>query len=121
MGGPSPADLIRATCEGIGYAARHCLEAGELDEILMFVAPVLLVAGGSGIVPLMAMIRARGAVRGRQPFRLIYSVRTPADVLYADELARRVAQRGLAGQQRSGGAFFAVWRQRLAKGKKLVG
>lgn len=52
--------------------------------------PVLLVAGGSGIVPLMAMIRARGDVRGRQPFRLIYSVRTPQDVLYAGELARRV-------------------------------
>ncbi|MCA2215935.1 ferredoxin reductase [Jidongwangia harbinensis] len=53
-------------------------------------APVLLVAGGSGLVPLMAMIRARGAVRGRQPFRLICSVRTPRDLLYADELARRV-------------------------------
>jgi ferredoxin-NADP reductase len=47
-------------------------------------APVLLVAGGSGIVPLMAMIRARE----RQLFRLIYSVRTPDDVLYASELAR---------------------------------
>jgi ferredoxin-NADP reductase len=53
-------------------------------------APVLLVAGGSGVVPLMSMIRARGAVRGRQPFRLIYSVRTPDDILYAGELARRV-------------------------------
>jgi ferredoxin-NADP reductase len=53
-------------------------------------APVLLAAGGSGVVPLMAMIRARGAIRGRQPFRLIYSVRTPADALYAAELARRV-------------------------------
>ena len=53
-------------------------------------APVLLVAGGSGIVPLMAMIRARGDLRGRQPFRLIYSARTPQDVLYAQELARRV-------------------------------
>ena len=52
--------------------------------------PVLLVAGGSGVVPLMAMIRARGDVRGRQPFRLIYSVRTPQDALYATELARRV-------------------------------
>jgi ferredoxin-NADP reductase len=52
--------------------------------------PVLLVAGGSGIVPLMAMIRARGDVRGRQPFRLIHSVRTPQDALYVDELARRV-------------------------------
>jgi ferredoxin-NADP reductase len=53
-------------------------------------APVMLVAGGSGVVPLMAMIRARGAVRGRQPFRLIYSVRTPGDVIFAGELARRV-------------------------------
>jgi ferredoxin-NADP reductase len=53
-------------------------------------APVLLVAGGSGIVPLMAMIRARGDLRGRQPFRLIYSARTPQDILYAPELARRV-------------------------------
>jgi ferredoxin-NADP reductase len=52
--------------------------------------PVLLVAGGSGVVPLMSMIRARGDMRGRQPFRLIYSVRTPADACYAEELARRV-------------------------------
>ena len=54
--------------------------------------PVLLVAGGSGIVPLMAMIRSRG----RQPFRLIYSVRTRQDACYAEELARRVRDdRGL--------------------------
>jgi ferredoxin-NADP reductase len=53
-------------------------------------SPVLLLGGGSGVVPLMAMIRARGAVRGRQPFRLIYSVRTPQDAYFADELARRV-------------------------------
>jgi ferredoxin-NADP reductase len=52
--------------------------------------PVLLVAGGSGVVPLMAMVRARGALRSKKPFRLIYSVRTPEDALYAKELARRV-------------------------------
>ena len=52
-------------------------------------APVLLVAGGSGVVPLMAMIRARGDARGKQPFRLICSVRTPQDALYAEELRRR--------------------------------
>ncbi|MDQ7908583.1 ferredoxin reductase [Phytohabitans sp. ZYX-F-186] len=51
--------------------------------------PVLLVAGGSGIVPLMAMIRARRAAGSRVPFRLIYSVRTPGDVYYGDELRRR--------------------------------
>ncbi|PZF89455.1 ferredoxin reductase [Micromonospora deserti] len=53
------------------------------------IAPVLLVGGGSGVVPLMAMVRARRAAGSRAPFRLLYSVRTPADVLYADELRRR--------------------------------
>jgi ferredoxin-NADP reductase len=53
-------------------------------------APVLLVGGGSGVVPLMAMIRARAAAGSRVPFRLLYSVRAPQDVLYADELRRRV-------------------------------
>ncbi|MGW4464327.1 ferredoxin reductase [Micromonospora sp. NPDC004704] len=53
-------------------------------------APVLLVAGGSGIAPLMAMVRARRAIGSRVPFRLIYSVRTEHDVYFADELRRRV-------------------------------
>jgi ferredoxin-NADP reductase len=57
------------------------------------IPPVLLVAGGSGIVPLMAMIRARRAAASRVPFRLIYSVRTPEDVFYAAEL--RQGQGGL--------------------------
>jgi ferredoxin-NADP reductase len=51
--------------------------------------PVLLVAGGSGVVPLMAMIRERAAVGSRAPFKLIYSVRDPAALLYAGELERR--------------------------------
>jgi len=52
-------------------------------------APVLLVAGGSGVVPLMAMIRARAAAGSKVPLRLIYSVRTPADAIYAPELSER--------------------------------
>ncbi|WP_432479272.1 ferredoxin reductase [Nocardioides sp. GXQ0305] len=48
--------------------------------------PVLLVAGGSGVVPLMSMLRARGAARDRTPFRLVYSVRSPDHVFYAHEL-----------------------------------
>jgi ferredoxin-NADP reductase len=48
--------------------------------------PIQLVAGGSGIVPLMAMIRARAAARSAAPFRLLYSVRNPASVWYRDEL-----------------------------------
>jgi ferredoxin-NADP reductase len=50
-------------------------------------ARVLLVAGGSGIVPLMAMLRQR-VVGGASYFRLVYSVRSPADVYYAQELDR---------------------------------
>ena len=48
--------------------------------------PVQLVAGGSGLVPLMAMIRARAASGSTAPFRLLYSVREPAAALYGDEL-----------------------------------
>ncbi|MEW2501168.1 ferredoxin reductase [Amycolatopsis sp. NPDC047767] len=54
-------------------------------------APVLLVAGGSGVVPLMAMIRARRAAGSRALFRLVYSVRTPADLFYAEELRKPYA------------------------------
>lgn len=48
---------------------------------------ILLVAGGSGIVPLMAMVRQR-VLSGSGEFRLVYSVRSPADVYYAEELGR---------------------------------
>lgn len=54
--------------------------------------PVLLVAGGSGIVPLMAMLRhharASEALRVRSPIRLLYSARSLADVIYGGELAQ---------------------------------
>jgi ferredoxin-NADP reductase len=53
--------------------------------------PVLLVAGGSGVVPLMAMIRSRDGVNPT-PFRLIYSVRTPDDRIYDHELRRRATE-----------------------------
>jgi ferredoxin-NADP reductase len=57
-------------------------------------APVLLIGGGSGVVPLMAMIRQRSLAKTMQPFRLIYSVRTPEDICYADELRQRVRDDG---------------------------
>ncbi len=52
--------------------------------------PVLLIAGGSGVVPLMAMIRTRSAAGSRALFRLVYSVRDPSSLMYGDELIRRV-------------------------------
>ena len=48
--------------------------------------PVLLVAGGSGVVPLMAMARHRARVGATAPMRLLYSSRTIEDVIYRTEL-----------------------------------
>ena len=48
--------------------------------------PIQLIAGGSGIVPLRAMIRSRISAGGTAPFRLLYSVREPGAVFYRDEL-----------------------------------
>ncbi len=58
--------------------------------------PILLIAGGSGIVPLMAMIRSRARANSKAPFRLIYSVRSKSEVIYRDELRTRARDdRGL--------------------------
>src|SRR5215216_5077672 len=51
-----------------------------------FGGPLLLVGGGSGVVPLMAMLRHRAAAGSDVRTRLLYSSRTPEDVIYADEL-----------------------------------
>jgi ferredoxin-NADP reductase len=52
--------------------------------------PLLLLAGGSGVVPLMSMIRTHAQVNSQVPVRLSYSARTPADVIYQSELSERV-------------------------------
>jgi ferredoxin-NADP reductase len=56
--------------------------------------PVLLVGGGSGIVPLMAMVRQRAANHDAVPTRLLYSARSWEDVIYRDELERYGKGRG---------------------------
>jgi len=48
--------------------------------------PLLLVAGGSGVVPLRAILRERQRSGSDAPVRLLYSSRTLADVIYRDEL-----------------------------------
>ena len=48
--------------------------------------PIQLIAGGSGIVPLMAMLRSRASSGSNAPFRLLYSVREPGAVYYRNEL-----------------------------------
>jgi ferredoxin-NADP reductase len=50
--------------------------------------PLLLIAGGSGVVPLMSMIRHRAAAGAKNPTSLLYSSRTFEDVIYYQELER---------------------------------
>jgi ferredoxin-NADP reductase len=57
--------------------------------------PVQLIAGGSGIVPLMSMLRSRTAAESSAPFRLLYSVRRPSAMLYADDLLAAGALHGV--------------------------
>ena len=58
--------------------------------------PLLLIAGGSGVVPLMSMIRHRAAVGGKNPTALLYSSRAFEDIIYYDELEKlRSANNGL--------------------------
>jgi ferredoxin-NADP reductase len=53
--------------------------------------PLLLVAGGSGIVPLMGMLRHRARARAALPTRLLFSSRHFDEIIYRDELVRLAA------------------------------
>lgn len=102
LGSPAGAERIELTVDRMpdGEVSPYLvddLEVGHLIEVRgpigqFFVwrpeqrEPIQLIAGGSGIVPLMSMIRTREAVGGTAPMRLLYSVRTPDGRLYADEL-----------------------------------
>ena len=55
---------------------------------------VFLAAGGSGVVPLMAMARQRNAEGSGIPTRLLYSARALEDVIYRDELAQLTQEDG---------------------------
>jgi ferredoxin-NADP reductase len=57
--------------------------------------PLLLVAGGSGLVPLMAMLRHRAARKATIDTRLLASSRSLEDLLYRDELMKLVGSEGL--------------------------
>jgi ferredoxin-NADP reductase len=77
----SPGDRVEMRGPIGGYFAWEASQGG----------PLFLVGGGSGVVPLMAMLRHRAAVGARLPARLLYSVRSPEDVIYGEELARLAA------------------------------
>jgi ferredoxin-NADP reductase len=53
--------------------------------------PIQLIGGGSGIVPLMAILRTHASAGSTTPVRLLYSVRRPASVIYVDDLKRCAA------------------------------
>jgi len=60
------------------------------------VEPLLLIAGGSGVVPLMSMIRHRAAVGAKNPTSLLYSSRDFDDIIYYNELEKlRTASNGV--------------------------
>src|ERR1700736_6101445 len=67
--------------------------------------PLLLIGGGSGVVPLMAMLRHRAVQHSTVPARMLYSSRTADDVIYRDELD------GLAGSDRAFETFYTFTRQ----------
>jgi ferredoxin-NADP reductase len=67
--------------------------------------PLLLVGGGSGVVPLMAMLRHRAAQHATLPARLLYSSRSVDDVIYRDELD------GLARSDPAFEVFYTFTRQ----------
>jgi ferredoxin-NADP reductase len=54
-------------------------------------SPVLLVGGGSGVAPLMCMLRHQRRTMPELDMRLVYSVRYPDDVIYADEVGSDAA------------------------------
>ncbi|HEY6316163.1 MAG TPA: FAD-binding oxidoreductase, partial [Streptosporangiaceae bacterium] len=57
------------------------------DPSLDGAAPLLLAAGGSGVVPLRAMLRHRARTGSSVPARLLYSARSLADVIYRSDLS----------------------------------
>ena len=67
--------------------------------------PLLLIGGGSGVAPLMAMLRHRAARHATIPARILYSSRTADDVIYRGELD------ALAAGDRGFEAFFTFTRQ----------
>ena len=70
--------------------------------------PALLIGGGSGVVPLMAMLRLARQQHTPELIHLLVSVRRPEDLYYADELPRARGDRGVyppgsAGRSRPSG------------------
>ena len=93
---PSPDGRIEITVDRLPsgevspYLTQHVVVGDQLEVrgpigrwfiwVPEDMGPVQLVAGGSGIVPLMAMIRSRASAGSTAPFRLLYSIREPGAI-----------------------------------------
>ncbi|WP_109209406.1 MULTISPECIES: ferredoxin reductase [Microbacterium] len=111
LGSYGPGDTIELAVDEIPegevspYLVRDVLPGDELEVKgplgAYFVwraggeGPVQLIAGGSGIVPLMAIVRAATDAGAAASVRLLYSVRTPEDAIYRDELAAAATDGGV--------------------------
>ena len=87
-GGEVSPFLVRQLAEGEEVEVQ-----GPLGRFFVWIpaepeqSPVQLIAGGSGVVPLFSMASARERELKGAEFRLLYSVRSPRDEFFADELA----------------------------------
>ena len=75
-------------------------------------SPLLLVAGGSGVAPVMAMLRSRRLSHPGVPVRLLFSVRSPQELIFAGELGAETTvlytRRAPAGWPRPAGRVTAA-------------
>jgi ferredoxin-NADP reductase len=85
--------------------------------------PLLLVGGGSGLVPLMSMLRHRRTANSAVDARLLLSARTLEDVLYRDELAALAAdsvQVGITLTRGPGPPGWEGWTRRIDRDMLLA-
>lgn len=88
---------------------------GEMTLPPVPAAPLLFLAAGSGITPLMALVRAQAAQGMPVPLTLVYSARTRADLCFADELRR------LADAHPTFTVHFALTREAASAGDESSG
>ena len=74
--------------------------------------PLLLIAGGVGITPMMSMLRTAAHRGDPRPYRLIVVASAPQDLLFRHELAQRAhgAEREVALERARCGAAVSRWR-----------
>lgn len=102
LAAPTDGDLIDITVQTVtdGEVSPYLVDGLSVGDLIEIRGPVggwfvwnpdtdraaVLIGAGSGIVPLMAMLRARRNSRNTAPFRVLYSLRSPENLYYRDEL-----------------------------------